>query len=321
MTTMPATTVMSRMVAGTGGDKSQTIPVATDTARPDEKRGTVPDEKQDTRPDAKQDTRQDDQVVDSIPDAVRREKLRHEREMLAEQQQRLSDELRRLSAQQEKLLEEEMRLSGKDMTLSEQERVLAVQGKLAELNRMQLERKLMTGKKLMDLDQGMSKEERVMMEKKMRDMEANQLAMLQDQKIMAEDMNRKMEAARLAMMQKKLEFIEQDHRKMDANRKMLEENREQLEINRGRMQVEREKRRKEFQETLSPMIEFLSDNKLITDKNDFSFSLDKNGLTINGVKQSDALYQEVREKFLKDRNDKITYSKKNSSESITINRE
>jgi hypothetical protein len=178
-------------------------------------------------------------------------------------------------------------------------------------------------KKMWDLEESYkprSQDQKVMTE--------DQRAMLHDQKILTEDLNRKMEAGKLAMLQKKLELIDQYHRNIEAeaNNKMMEENGAQMEINREYMLIEREKRSREMNEkmraVLDPVIEFLSDNKLITDrKKDFSFSLDKNGLTVNGIKQPDALYQQFREKFLKNDEEKIIYSRKNGAESVTINKE
>jgi len=65
---------------------------------------------------------------------------------------------------------------------------------------------------------------------------------------------------------------------------------------------------------------FLAAEKLITDKENVSFSLTADGLIVNGKKQPDALFTQARDKYLKDPGDKIVYSKKGSSESFSINR-
>ncbi|HMH23546.1 MAG TPA: M56 family metallopeptidase [Puia sp.] len=308
-----------------------------------------------TRPDTKQDAL----TMDSVPGPSRKEKLRREREMLAEQRRKLEDEQRSLSERQQKLMEEEIRLGMDDGDMG-------MEDKKAQLEMMELKARIMDeNRRLGDLDRDkMSKEERIMMENKMRKLGAwnkemaerheemtakeklmmenklralqaedrkamsgdqhvllqDQNAMLQDQKTMAEDLNRKMKDSKRLMIEKNRDLLEQSHRNMDASRRILEENRARLEENRERMEIDREKRRKDVHDELNPIIGALSDRKLITDKNDFSFSLDQYGLTVNGVKQSDEVYQQFREKFLKDPEDRIIYSKKNGSESVTIHK-
>jgi len=71
--------------------------------------------------------------------------------------------------------------------------------------------------------------------------------------------------------------------------------------------------------TVDPIIAMLLDTKLITQREELSFSLDKNGLIVNGQKQSDEIFQSFRVHFLHDPTDVISYSKKEGSESSHTN--
>jgi beta-lactamase regulating signal transducer with metallopeptidase domain len=70
----------------------------------------------------------------------------------------------------------------------------------------------------------------------------------------------------------------------------------------------------------APVIEMLQNKKLITRTDELSFSLDKDGLTVNGKKQPDGVFQEFRKAFLEDPQDYIRYSKKGASESASVNK-
>jgi len=71
---------------------------------------------------------------------------------------------------------------------------------------------------------------------------------------------------------------------------------------------------------VEPVIEMLREKKLITRTDDLSFSLDKNGLTVNGKKQPEEIFQDFKKAFLEDPQDYIHYSKKGDSESTSINK-
>jgi hypothetical protein len=71
---------------------------------------------------------------------------------------------------------------------------------------------------------------------------------------------------------------------------------------------------------VAPVIDMLLDKKLITQTDDLSFSLDKDGLTVNGKKQSEEVFQDFKKAFLEDPQDYIRYMKKDGSESTSINR-
>ena len=69
-----------------------------------------------------------------------------------------------------------------------------------------------------------------------------------------------------------------------------------------------------------PVIEMLRDKKLITQTDEVSFSLDKKGLTVNGKKQPEEVYQDFKKAFLEDPQDFIYYTKKGGSESTSVNK-
>ncbi|MBN9380619.1 MAG: M48 family metalloprotease [Chitinophagaceae bacterium] len=71
---------------------------------------------------------------------------------------------------------------------------------------------------------------------------------------------------------------------------------------------------------VAPVIDMLQDKKLITRTDELSFSLDKDGLTVNGKKQPEEVFQDFRKAFLEDPQDYIRYLKKGGSESTSVNK-
>jgi bla regulator protein BlaR1 len=71
---------------------------------------------------------------------------------------------------------------------------------------------------------------------------------------------------------------------------------------------------------VAPIIELLLDKKLITETNIMSFSLDKDGLTVNGNRQAEEVFRIFKEKFLDDPQDYVRYTRKEGMESTSINR-
>ena len=71
---------------------------------------------------------------------------------------------------------------------------------------------------------------------------------------------------------------------------------------------------------VEPVVVRLREKKLITQTDELTFSLDKNGLTVNGKKQPEEVFQDFKKAFLEDPQDFIYYSKKGGSESTTVNR-
>jgi len=60
----------------------------------------------------------------------------------------------------------------------------------------------------------------------------------------------------------------------------------------------------------SPIIEQMLEKKIINNADDVSFELNKDGLTVNGVKQSDEVAKPFIEQYITDPRNKISYSKK-----------
>jgi len=71
---------------------------------------------------------------------------------------------------------------------------------------------------------------------------------------------------------------------------------------------------------IDPIIGMLLDRKIIHQQEELSFSLDKDGFTVNGQLQPDEVFQSFREAFLHDPQDYIRYSKKGKTESTTISK-
>lgn len=71
---------------------------------------------------------------------------------------------------------------------------------------------------------------------------------------------------------------------------------------------------------VAPIIGMLLDKKLITQTDELSFSLDKDGLTVNGKKQPAEVFLDFKKTFLEDPQDYVRYSKKGGSESTSINK-
>lgn len=71
--------------------------------------------------------------------------------------------------------------------------------------------------------------------------------------------------------------------------------------------------------SITPVISLLAERRLIDTTGDFSFSLDKAGLVVNGKKQSDEVFQVFKEAFLGSPEDYYRHSKKSSSESSSVN--
>jgi len=69
------------------------------------------------------------------------------------------------------------------------------------------------------------------------------------------------------------------------------------------------------------IISDLNNQKLVSDPDNFSFSLDNKELIVDGKKQPAEIYQQLKEKYLQNSGDRFNYSKKGSTTNITINRD
>ena len=72
---------------------------------------------------------------------------------------------------------------------------------------------------------------------------------------------------------------------------------------------------------IQAIIADLSDNNLVSDKENLSFRLDSRELLVNGSRQPAELHQVLKEKYLHGSDDLFDYSRKGTSTTITINKE
>ena len=72
---------------------------------------------------------------------------------------------------------------------------------------------------------------------------------------------------------------------------------------------------------VSRIISDLNSHQLVTDPENFSFSLNNNELIVNGKKQPAEIYQQFKERYIQNSGDRFNYSKKGSTTNITINRD
>jgi beta-lactamase regulating signal transducer with metallopeptidase domain len=71
-------------------------------------------------------------------------------------------------------------------------------------------------------------------------------------------------------------------------------------------------------DAIASILEFLEKNDVGSAKDVKSFTLNNDELTVNGKKQPSALHQQLKEKYIRDKNDHIIYSNSNGTKSITI---
>jgi hypothetical protein len=71
---------------------------------------------------------------------------------------------------------------------------------------------------------------------------------------------------------------------------------------------------------VASILEFLDENDVADAKDVKSFTLNNDELIVNGKKQSSALHQQLKDRYIKDKGDHIIYSNSNGSKTITITR-
>ena len=72
------------------------------------------------------------------------------------------------------------------------------------------------------------------------------------------------------------------------------------------------------QQFIEPIIRVLLDERVITDDQHLSFTLNQDGLIVNGVRQPAELFERFRKEYLTNPQNEIIYAKKDGSESTTI---
>ena len=279
----------------------------------------------------------------------RQKKLAEEQDRLREEQEKLEEEEMKISGADRAILMEKMKRIEQDIRAREDRGDMTDKEKiLAEDSRMSLEKQLKElgeadRRNLKDLPVELEEARRntekslAMMQKKLefakdadkralkeqlKTLEADQSRMSEDQSRMSEDRARmgedqlkeKENAARMESQQKILML---NRKAMEINRQKMEENRQRMEMDRA---VREEKMNLLKEKTLNPIVADLYDKHIITDKENFSISLTDSELTVNGVKQPDAVFHAIREKYAATLENDLGYSKKDGSESISINR-
>lgn len=79
-------------------------------------------------------------------------------------------------------------------------------------------------------------------------------------------------------------------------------------------------RRGTMTDDVSSILEFLEENNVADAKDIKSFTLNDDELIVNGKKQESSLHQQLRERYIRDKDDHIIYSNSNGTKSITIKR-
>jgi len=98
-----------------------------------------------------------------------------------------------------------------------------------------------------------------------------------------------------------------------------ESRRQELVLKNKRFELHEETGRR-MNEHVAPIIALLLDRKIISQRDELSFSLDKDGFVVNGERQSQEVFKLFKEQFLKDPQDYVRYSRKGGSESTSVSR-
>ena len=70
---------------------------------------------------------------------------------------------------------------------------------------------------------------------------------------------------------------------------------------------------------IEPIINELLDRKIISNRDELSFKLDKNAFIVNGIKQQESICKSFQEQFLVNPGSNVNYSIKKGSESMQVN--
>jgi hypothetical protein len=149
------------------------------------------------------------------------------------------------------------------------------------------------------------------------------------------DLESKNELRKLEYEQKKAEILQnqklynQKRAEVLQNQKLYDE--KKLEVLQNQKLYEQRKaemiqskklyRPGRMNDAVCSIIADLSDQNLIRDENDLSFSLNDKELVVDGKKQAAEIHQQFKEKYIENSSDRFIYSKKGNATSITINKE
>ena len=134
--------------------------------------------------------------------------------------------------------------------------------------------------------------------------------------------HRQQEKEEMIRMRKELaekqQLIEQEQREEMRRQK---ETIRQTEALHEKMELRSESIRNSSKEEMANLIGDLQREKLISDPENFNFSLTNDGLTVNGKAQSDELHRRLKEKYLRSPGDRIIYSRSGNTVNQTISRD
>ena len=265
--------------------------------------------------------------VDARENALRA--YRRQQQELTEQQERLSEQQRVLLDRQKELTDRQQELiqryktmamdgSGQQDELLLKSQKLNLENKMFLLQKRDMEKHLLFNKKrnkdeMLRLKKTLNIDERRQLEERL------ELEKTLDQRKLLLEKNQ--DQAMLKLDQGKLK-VERDLNQAEAMDK--------LELKKSNVELQQEKmlklelhktRSRNMHEVIDPIIEDLLERKLITNREVLSFSLDKDGLIVNGVRQPDEIFVYFKEKYLPNPHDLIKYLRKaDGEERITLNR-
>jgi hypothetical protein len=154
-----------------------------------------------------------------------------------------------------------------------------------------------------NVDQKLSPEVRIQIEKAMKLAEKNVV----NSKIALRQVNHQLQQVKLQQTLNSLQMKQQIQQQMQLVNKQMQ----QLNLKKSLLAEDNE---------LNGIMAFLINKKIITTKENLSFRLDQDALTVNGIKQSESLHSELKEKYISDPGDFYEYKNSGGSTSIGIRR-
>ena len=238
-----------------------------------------------------------------------------------------------LMEEAQKLKERQQQLSGQQKELQDRQDQLILQYKLLELggdgmgdrliekklnfeNRLKLQRKL-DMEKMQTLRENRKMDEVTVLEmKRSREkmLKLDQKQNLDEVKIQRQKMDGDRAMHEWELSSKPLDLRREKMLKLEQGKMLKLDQGKMLKLELGKITTGK------MHEVVGPIIEELLQRKVITNTEVLSFSLDKDGLVVNGVRQPAELFGTFKEKYLRDPRNEVKYSRKaGGGESITVN--
>ncbi len=249
-----------------------------------------------------------DAIIKQAMENSTREKLLAEKAMLKAEQARTDAEMSKLLAEKAEKNSELSKLNDENslQLMEKLKEVNLQQSKIKEEQSLQLLSQL----KEMKAQEGMLQDTEVLMEK-LKTPQSMTDAVLSKQlaeKLQLLTLADTKQQLRLAQTKKELAAKDAVRLRVDAEMamKLSEELRDKVKLS-----MKKDLRLQATAKTTSEeIITDLSREKLIKDKNDLSFSLNKNELIVNGVKQPEAIFRKFKEKYVKREDWNFNYNNK-----------